>query len=68
MSRTALVFAILGALNWLCVGLFGVDAIALAFGGPTSTVSRILYVVAGLAGLSALTMLAPQRRRSRRYD
>ena len=46
----ALVLTIIGALNWGLVGLAGVDLVAELF-GQMSALSRIIYVLVGLAGL-----------------
>jgi uncharacterized membrane protein YuzA (DUF378 family) len=54
-----LVLVILGALNWGLVGLFGIDVIAIACGGPSALASRVVYTVIGFAGLMlAVTTLA----------
>ena len=42
MDRIALVLAIIGGLNWGCVGLFRFDIVAWLFGGQTATVSRVI--------------------------
>ncbi|QSO49048.1 DUF378 domain-containing protein [Alicyclobacillus mengziensis] len=57
MSRTALVLVIIGAINWLLVGLFHFDLVASLFGGQAAIVSRIVYVVIGLAGLYSISTL-----------
>ena len=44
---------LVGGLNWLLVGLFGWDLGEL-FGGQAAVVSRIIYVLVGLAALFAL--------------
>jgi uncharacterized membrane protein YuzA (DUF378 family) len=44
------VLVIIGALNWLLVGLLNVDVVASIF-GHMSTLSRIVYTVVGIAGL-----------------
>lgn len=62
MSKTALVLVIIGALNWLLVGLFRFDLVASLFGGSTSIVSRIIYVIVGLAGLYCISLLFTDRR------
>lgn len=46
----ATVLIIVGALNWLLVGLFRLDLVATVF-GDMSTLSRIVYVLVGIAGL-----------------
>jgi len=49
----ALVLVLVGALNWLLVGLFSFDLVAWIFGAMT-IVSRIVYI---LVGLSAIYLL-----------
>ncbi|MGI4778831.1 MAG: DUF378 domain-containing protein [Janthinobacterium lividum] len=56
----AFVLLIVGAVNWGLVGAFGFDLVAALF-GPMTLVSRIVYLLVGLAGLYALTM--PMRLR-----
>lgn len=57
MDNTSLVITIVGALNWLLVGLFRFDLVAAIFGGSDSLISRIIYVIVGLAGLWCTTIL-----------
>ena len=47
---TALTLVIMGALNWLLVGIFRFDLVAFLFGN-LSWLSRIIYTVVGLCGL-----------------
>ena len=61
MDNTALTLAIIGALNWGSIGLFGVDLVALICGGQTSVLSRIIYTVVGLAGLWCITLLFKEK-------
>lgn len=49
-SVIAFVIVIVGALNWLLVGLFGFDLVAAVFGNM-SVWSRIVYSLVGLGGL-----------------
>jgi len=51
----ALVLLIIGGLNWGLVGLFGFDLVAAIF-GPMTAISRIVYVLVGLAALYAIYM------------
>lgn len=57
LDRIALVLVIIGALNWLLVGLFKYDLVAALFGGSTSLISRVVYTLVGLAGAWCITML-----------
>ena len=50
LDRTSLVITILGAINWLLVGIFRFDLVAFLFGN-LSWLSRIVYTVVGLCGL-----------------
>lgn len=61
MDNTALAIVIIGALNWGSIGLFGVDLVALLFGGQTSALSRIVYTVVGLAGLWCISLLFKEK-------
>ncbi len=46
----AYVIAIIGALNWLLVGIFGFDFVAFVFGAG-SVLTRIVYSLVGVAGV-----------------
>lgn len=51
MNVIALILVIIGAINWGSIGLFGLDLVALLFGGQLSLMSRIIFTIVGLAGL-----------------
>jgi len=57
IDKIALTLAVIGALNWGSVGLFGFDCVAFLFGGQTGMLSRVIYTVVGLAGIWCITML-----------
>ncbi len=57
MNRLALVLVIIGALNWLLVGLFKFDLVASIFGGSAAILSRVVYTIIGLAGIYAISFL-----------
>jgi uncharacterized membrane protein YuzA (DUF378 family) len=57
LDRFALVLVIIGALNWLLVGLFKYDLVAAVFGGQASLWSRIIYSLVGIAGLYSISFL-----------
>ena len=54
LDYTALVIAIIGALNWGLIGIFNLDLVAFLFGNM-SWLSRIVYNLVGLAGLYLCT-------------
>ncbi len=62
MDKTALTLVIVGALNWLTIGLFGFDIVGWLFGGQASIVSRIIFTLVGIAGLWSITILFKQIR------
>ena len=64
MNYTSLTLIIIGAINWLLIGLFQFDLVAWIFGGQTASVSRIIYAVVGLAGLWCITLLFRRSRKS----
>lgn len=49
----ALTLVIIGAINWLLIGLFNFDLVATIF-GAVSVMSRIIYVLVGIAGLISI--------------
>lgn len=55
MNVIALLLVIVGAINWGCIGLFGIDIVASLFGGQMSVVSRIIFTLVGLAGLWSIS-------------
>ena len=48
-----LTLVIIGALNWLLIGLFNFDLVAMLF-GDMSVLSRIIYVLVGISGLISI--------------
>ena len=57
IDKVALTLAVIGALNWGSIGLFGFDLVAFLCGGQMGTVSRVIYMLVGLAGVWCITML-----------
>jgi len=58
MDTLAIVLAAIGAINWGLIGLFGYDLVAAVTTagkfGNTNMISRIIYVIVGIAGVIAL--------------
>jgi uncharacterized membrane protein YuzA (DUF378 family) len=57
MNKLALVLVIIGALNWLLVGLFQFDLVASLFGGQGALLSRVVYTLVGIAGIWCINLL-----------
>jgi len=66
LSRLALLLVIIGALNWLLVGLFQWDLVAAVLGGESmrtaSMLSRIVYTLVGISGIYSLRFLFGDNR------
>ena len=56
VHKAAWVLVIVGALNWLLVGVFQWDLVAAIFGGMGSVLARIVYILVGLSGVAMLGM------------
>jgi uncharacterized membrane protein YuzA (DUF378 family) len=56
IQKTALVFTIIGAINWGLVGMFNLDLVAAIFGN-LSMFSKIIYILIGLCGLINIGLL-----------
>ena len=54
-DNTTLTIVIIGAINWLLVGIFRFDLVAFLFGN-LSLLSRIVYTIVGLCGLYLISM------------
>ena len=65
MNKLALILVVIGAINWLLIGLFQFDLVAAAFGGQSGIVSRIIYSIIGLAGIWALSFFKRVGRTTR---
>ncbi|MGI6603857.1 MAG: DUF378 domain-containing protein [Firmicutes bacterium] len=61
MDRIALALVIIGALNWLLVGIARFDLVANLFGGQDSMLSRLIYSIVGLGGLWATSLFFRER-------
>ena len=61
IDRIALILAIVGALNWGSIGIFGFDLVAYICGGQLSTISRVIFTLVGLAGVWCISLLFRQR-------
>ena len=61
IDRIAMILAIIGGLNWGCIGVFQFDLVAYLFGGQTSAVSRVIYTLVGLAAIWCITLLFRER-------
>lgn len=57
----ALLLTIVGAVNWLLVGIAQFDLVAALTGdtfGETNVISSVVYILVGVAGLALLPTLA----------
>ena len=59
----AAVLLVVGGLNWGLWGAFQFDLVAAIFGGNTAVLSRLIYLVVGLAAIyQAISFKAIQNR------
>jgi uncharacterized membrane protein YuzA (DUF378 family) len=65
VDKIMLTLAIIGALNWGCVGIFKFDVVAWLCGGQTSALSRVIFTLVGLAGVWCISMLFRNREQER---
>lgn len=69
MAKFALTLVIIGALNWLLVGLFEWDLVSALLGGDSlresSGLSRVVYTLVGLCGIYSVRFYAVDRHYSR---
>ena len=59
-SVIALILTIVGALNWLTIGIFGFNCVAwISFG--MMWIERLLYILVGIAGIYMIVWLCVSR-------
>lgn len=68
VDSIALVLLIIGGLNWLLVGLFEFDLVAEIFGGQEAIMSKIIYILVGIAALWCIKLFANIMNASGRRD
>lgn len=61
VNLVALVLVVVGAVNWGLVGLAQFDLVAALFGGPDAALSRVVYSLVGLAGVTLIVTQAAAR-------
>lgn len=63
LDYTLLTVAIIGAINWGLIGIFRFDLVATLF-GSMSWLSRLVYIIVGLAGLYLISLYGRVRQNS----
>ena len=61
LKAVALLLVIVGAINWLLVGIAQFDLVAALTGdtfGETNAISSVVYILVGLSGIALLPTLA----------
>ena len=56
LQKIALVFTIIGAINWGLIGIFDFNLVTSIF-GDGSALSRIIYAIVGICGLINIVLL-----------
>ena len=56
IDKIALALVIIGAINWLLIGIFNFNLVDTIF-GAMSIVSRIIYILVGISGLWCIKAL-----------
>lgn len=65
IDKIALILAIIGALNWGSIGIFGFDIVAFLCGGQMALLSRIIYTLVGIAGIWCISLLFREHEEGR---
>jgi len=50
LQKIALVFTVIGAINWGLIGFFDFNLVTMIF-GDASLLTRIIYMIVGIAGI-----------------
>ena len=57
LDKIALTLLVIGGINWGSIGIFQFDVVAWIFGGQTGIISRIIYILVGLAAIWCISLL-----------
>lgn len=68
MDRFALILAVIGAIVWGIVGIFGLNPIAWLTNGSMSALARVVYVLMALGGLWCIKFLFRERTVAEHHD
>ena len=68
MDTVSLLLVIVGAVNWLLVGIFQFDLVSWLFGGQAAVISRVVYTIIGAAGLWCISLLFRDREHDRERE
>ena len=56
-DKLALILLVIGGVNWGLVGIFEFDLVAWLFGGATSALSRIVYILVAISAVWCISFL-----------
>ena len=56
LQKVALIFTIIGAINWGFIGIFDLNIVESIF-GQASVLSRVIYTIVGITGLINIGLL-----------
>lgn len=51
MDLAAFIIVIIGSINWIIIGASQLDIASTLFGGLGAVITRVFYIIVGLAGL-----------------
>lgn len=57
LFKIALVLIIIGAINWGLIGIFDFNLVGFLFDDINTVISKIIYIVVGVAGLISIISL-----------
>lgn len=57
IDKIALALLIIGGINWGSIGIFNFDIVGSIFGGQSSAISRIIFVIVGLCAIWCISLL-----------
>ncbi len=57
LNKIALILCIIGGINWGSIGFFQFDIVAWMFGGQDSMLSRVIYVIVGIAAIWCISFI-----------
>ncbi|WP_125153709.1 DUF378 domain-containing protein [Clostridium rectalis] len=64
-DKIAFILVIIGAINWGLLGLFNFNLIGSIFGEPANFLSRLIYILVGVAGVYLILLVLKMKKYSK---
>lgn len=62
IDKISYILVLIGAINWGLIGLFNFNLVSFLFGNTLNAISRIIYIIIGVASLDLILLFIKNRQ------